>query len=301
MPALHYTLDIEATPKQVWFHLLDDAGYRDWTTPFCVGSYYEGSWEEGASIRFLAPEGQCGMVARIAENRLYEHVSIRHLGVIMNGVEDFSGDWADAFENYTLIPTATGTRVEVALLKMPDNMVPFMDKAWPLALQRLKQRCEHRQPVTPFLWFNDNAETAVNYYMTVFPDSSISKVLRYSKAGPGPEGSVMTMAFSLRGMQFTALNGGPYYSFTGAISFVIHCDSQDEVDHYWDRLGDGGTVHQCGWLTDRFGITWQIVPRQLVELLDTTDAGQAGRVAQAMMKMVKLEIAPLEAAAAAVG
>lgn len=141
MPALKYSITIDATPKQVWHHLLDDADYRDWTTPFHAGSHYEGSWEEGASIRFLGPEGG-GMIARIAENRLYEHVSIRHLGVIMNGVEDFSGDWADAFENYTLIPTATGTRLDVALLKMPDDFVAFMDTTWPLALQRLKQRCE---------------------------------------------------------------------------------------------------------------------------------------------------------------
>lgn len=300
MPALNYSIEIDATPKQVWQHLLSDAGYRDWTAPFCAGSYFEGSWDEGAGIRFMTPEGH-GMVARIAANRQYEHVSIRHLGIIKDGVPDFSGDWVNAFENYTLVPIQSGTRVEVALTKMPDDFVPFMDRTWPLALQRLKQRCEQLQPLTPFLWFNDNAEAAVNYYLTVFPDASISKVLRYGKAGPGPEGSVMTMAFQLRGLQFTALNGGPHYSFSGAISFVIHCDTQAEVDHYWDKLGTGGKLHQCGWLTDRFGMTWQVVPRQLVELLDTPDAALAQRVTQAMMQMVKLDIAMLEAAARAAG
>lgn len=151
--------------------------------------------------------------------------------------------------------------------------------------------------VTPFLWFNDNAEQAVDFYVGIFPQASVSKVIRYGKAGPGAEGTVMTIAFSLAGQEFTALNGGPYFTFSGAISFVVHCNTQDEVDHFWTHLGDGGTVHQCGWVTDRFGITWQVVPRQLVALLDTTDAGQYERVMQAMMKMVKLEIAPLEQAA----
>jgi predicted 3-demethylubiquinone-9 3-methyltransferase (glyoxalase superfamily) len=151
--------------------------------------------------------------------------------------------------------------------------------------------------VTPFLWFNDNAEQAVDFYVGIFPQASVSKVIRYGKAGPGAEGTVMTIAFSLAGQEFTALNGGPYFTFSGAISFVVHCNTQDEVDHFWTHLGVGGTVHQCGWVTDRFGITWQVVPRQLVALLDTTDAGQYERVMQAMMKMVKLEIAPLEQAA----
>lgn len=153
------------------------------------------------------------------------------------------------------------------------------------------------QAITPFLWFNDNAEAAVNHYLGIFPGAKISKVLRYGKGSHGAEGSVMTIAFNLLGLDFTALNGGPYYEFTGAISFVIHCDKQEEVDHYWDKLGEGARIHQCGWLTDKFGVTWQIVPRQLITLLDTTDAAQAQRVMQAMMKMVKLEIAPLEQAA----
>ena len=109
--------------------------------------------------------------------------------------------------------------------------------------------------VTPFLWFNDNAEQAVDFYVGIFPQASVSKVIRYGKAGPGAEGTVMTIAFSLAGQEFTALNGGPYFTFSGAISFVVHCNTQDEVDHFWTHLGDGGTVHQCGWVTDRFGIT----------------------------------------------
>ncbi|MES2623769.1 MAG: VOC family protein [Pseudomonadota bacterium] len=154
------------------------------------------------------------------------------------------------------------------------------------------------QNITPFLWFNNNAEAAVNFYLGIFPAATITKTMRYGKAGPGVEGSVMTISFTLNGLEYTAINGGPMFSFNGAISFVIHCNTQPEVDHYWDKLGAGGLFHQCGWLTDKFGVTWQVVPRQLVELLDTPDTQQNERVMQAMMKMIKLEIAPLEQAAA---
>ena len=154
------------------------------------------------------------------------------------------------------------------------------------------------QNITPFLWFTDNAEVAVNYYLGVFPDSKITKILRYGKAGPGVEGSVMTISFTLAGLEYTAINGGPMFSFNGAISFVVHCNTQAEVDHYWEKLGTGGQYHPCGWLTDMFGVTWQVVPRQLVELLDTPDQQQSERVMKVMMKMGKLEIAPLEQAAA---
>ncbi len=154
------------------------------------------------------------------------------------------------------------------------------------------------QNITPFLWFNDNAEKAVDYYLGIFPDAKITTVLRYGKAGPGVEGSVMTISFTLAGLEYTAINGGPMFTFSGGISFVVHCNTQAEVDHYWNKLGAGGQYHPCGWLTDKFGVTWQVVPRQLVQLLDTPDQGQSERVMTAMMKMGKLEIAPLEQAAA---
>ena len=155
------------------------------------------------------------------------------------------------------------------------------------------------QAITPFLWFNDHAETAVDFYLGIFPDAKITSIMRYGKAGPGAEGTIMTIAFTLAGEEYTAINGGPLFSFSGAISFVINCNTQAEVDHYWDTLGAGGQYHQCGWLTDKFGVTWQVVPRQLIELMGTTDQEQNDRVMQAMMKMIKLEIAPLEHAAAA--
>jgi predicted 3-demethylubiquinone-9 3-methyltransferase (glyoxalase superfamily) len=154
------------------------------------------------------------------------------------------------------------------------------------------------QNITPFLWFNDNAEMAVDFYLGIFPDAKITKVLRYGKSGPGVEGSVMTITFTLAGLEYTAINGGPMFTFSGGISFVVHCNTQAEVDHYWEKLGEGGQYHPCGWLTDKFGVTWQVVPRQLVQLLDTPDQEQSERVMKTMMKMGKLEIAPLEQAAA---
>ncbi|MDY6983228.1 MAG: VOC family protein [Pseudomonadota bacterium] len=155
------------------------------------------------------------------------------------------------------------------------------------------------QKITPFLWFDNQAEAAVDFYVSVFPRSSIRKVVRYMKGSPGPEGSVMTIDFVLDGVDYVALNGGPVFTFSSATSFVINCTTQQEVDHYWEKLGAGGRYQQCGWVVDKFGVTWQVVPVQLVELMTSLDAGQNERVMQAMLKMDKLDIATLERAAAA--
>jgi predicted 3-demethylubiquinone-9 3-methyltransferase (glyoxalase superfamily) len=150
--------------------------------------------------------------------------------------------------------------------------------------------------ITPFLWFNDQAEAAVNYYVSVFPNSKITNITRYGDAGPGPKGAVMTAAFELDGQPFTALNGGPSYAFTPAISFVVNCQTQEQVDHYWEKLADGGREIQCGWLVDRFGLSWQIVPDALPRLLSDPDPAKTSRVMQAMFTMKKLDIAALQAA-----
>lgn len=152
------------------------------------------------------------------------------------------------------------------------------------------------QSITPFLWFNDQAEAAMNFYVSVFRNSRILGVRRYGEAGPGPKGSVMTASFVLDGQEFMALNGGPHYSFTPATSFFIRCETQDEVDHFWSKLGDGGQPMPCGWVTDRFGVTWQVVPTILEQLLEDKDPARAGRVMQAMLTMSKLDIAALKRA-----
>jgi predicted 3-demethylubiquinone-9 3-methyltransferase (glyoxalase superfamily) len=153
------------------------------------------------------------------------------------------------------------------------------------------------QKISPFLWFDHQAEEAVHFYTSIFKNSKIELVTHYGDAGPGPKGSVMTIAFQLGGQEFVALNGGPHFKFTEAISFVVNCESQEEVDHYWEKLTEGGAEVQCGWLKDKFGLSWQIVPTILVELLQIKDAEKSQRVRKAMFQMKKLDIAALKAAA----
>lgn len=157
------------------------------------------------------------------------------------------------------------------------------------------------QKITPFLWFNDNAEVAVKFYTSIFKNSRIGKVARYDKAGEKvagrPAGSVMTVEFQLNGQDFIALNGGPLFKFTEAISFVVNCKTQAEVDYYWKKLSAGGKTVQCGWLKDKYGLSWQIVPTVLSELMRNKDAAKSHRVMEAMLKMVKLDIKKLKQAA----
>src|SRR3954451_4076947 len=153
--------------------------------------------------------------------------------------------------------------------------------------------------ITPFLWFDTEAHDAAELYTSIFPNSQITDVTRYGDAGPGEAGSVMTVAFELDGQRFVALNGGPQpFHFDESVSFTIDCADQAEVDHYWQALGDGGEEGPCGWLKDRFGLSWQVVPRRLIELLTDPDSGRAQRAMKAMLEMKKIDIAGLEAAAA---
>jgi predicted 3-demethylubiquinone-9 3-methyltransferase (glyoxalase superfamily) len=150
--------------------------------------------------------------------------------------------------------------------------------------------------VTPFLWFDNNAEEAVQYYTSIFKDSKILQTSRYGEAGPGPKGSVMTMRFQLNGQEFIALNGGPHFKFNEAISFVVSCETQKEIDEYWEKLTAGGKEIQCGWLKDKYGLSWQIVPTILGQLMSDKDPKKAKRVTQAMLKMVKMDIEGLKRA-----
>jgi len=152
------------------------------------------------------------------------------------------------------------------------------------------------QKITPFLWFNDQAEEAMNFYTAIFKNSKIGSVSRYGEGGPGPQGSVMTATFELDGQEFMALNGGPLFTFTEAISFFVNCETQAEVDELWEKLTEGGEEAQCGWLKDKYGLSWQIVPSALGELLSDPDAEKAGRVMNAMLQMKKIDIAGLRAA-----
>ncbi|WP_438483040.1 VOC family protein [Oleiharenicola lentus] len=152
--------------------------------------------------------------------------------------------------------------------------------------------------ITPFLWFNDEAERAAKFYAAVFKGGKIIETARYSEGGPGLAGSVMTVKFKALGQEFVALNGGPVYKITPAVSFVVNCQTQSEVDYYWKKLSAGGKKIQCGWLEDKFGVSWQIVPDALFTLTRGKDVAKTQRVFGAMLKMVKLDIKKLHAAAA---
>jgi len=152
------------------------------------------------------------------------------------------------------------------------------------------------QKITPFLWFDDKAEEAMNFYVSIFKNSKIGKISRYGDAGPGPKGTVMVATFQLEGQEFMALNGGPQFTFSPAISFVVNCATQEEVDGFWEKLSEGGEKKQCGWLKDKFGVSWQVVPTVLGEMMNDPDKAKANRVMQAMLQMTKIDIGKLKQA-----
>jgi predicted 3-demethylubiquinone-9 3-methyltransferase (glyoxalase superfamily) len=158
------------------------------------------------------------------------------------------------------------------------------------------KRATRVQRITPFLWFDGNAEEAMNFYVSIFKNSRVVSVSRYGDAGPGPKGTVMSAIFELEGQRFHALNGGPQFKFTPAISFFVSCETQREVDELWQKLAAGGSAEQCGWLQDKFGLSWQIIPSVLGKLLADKDPKKANRVMRAMLQMKKIEIGQLERA-----
>jgi len=154
------------------------------------------------------------------------------------------------------------------------------------------------QKITPFLWYDGNAEEAANFYISIFKNSKMGKISRYGDAGPGPKGSVMSVTFQIEGQEFFALNGGPHFKFTPAISFFVNCETQQEVDDLWEKLSAGGRTDRCGWLQDKFGVSWQIIPTVLGQLLGDKDPQRAKRAMQAMLQMTKIDINKLQQAAA---
>jgi predicted 3-demethylubiquinone-9 3-methyltransferase (glyoxalase superfamily) len=152
------------------------------------------------------------------------------------------------------------------------------------------------QKIVPFLWFDGKAEEAMNFYVSIFKNSKIGEVTRYGKAGPGQEGTVISATFQLEGQEFYALNGGPQFTFTPAISLFVNCETQQEVDELWKKLSEGGEIQQCGWLRDKYGLSWQIIPTILGKLLRDKDPAKAQRVMQAMLQMKKIDIARLKQA-----
>jgi predicted 3-demethylubiquinone-9 3-methyltransferase (glyoxalase superfamily) len=152
------------------------------------------------------------------------------------------------------------------------------------------------QKITPFLWFDNQAEEAAKFYVSIFKNSEIGHIAHYGEAGPGPKGTVMIVQFQLDGQEFTALNGGPLFKFNESISFVVNCENQDEVDYYWEKLLQGGKESQCGWLKDKFGLSWQIVPTEFITMMQDKDSAKTERLMKAVMQMVKPNIAAMKTA-----
>jgi predicted 3-demethylubiquinone-9 3-methyltransferase (glyoxalase superfamily) len=152
------------------------------------------------------------------------------------------------------------------------------------------------QKITPFLWFDGKAEEAIRFYVSIFKNSKVGAITRYGDAGPGPKGTVMVATFQLEGQEFIALNGGPQFTFSPAISFVVNCETQEEVDAFWEKLAEGGEELQCGWLRDKYGLSWQIVPTVLGEMMQDKDAEKSQRLMKAMLQMTKLDIKRLKQA-----
>jgi len=152
------------------------------------------------------------------------------------------------------------------------------------------------QKITPFLWFDNNADEAANFYVSIFKNSKVTSVSRYGDASPGPKGTVMVAEFQIDGQEFVALNGGPRFKFTEAISFVVNCETQEEVEYFWERLSEGGEKSRCGWLKDKFGLWWQVVPTVLGKLMSDSEPEKVKRVTNAMLQMARIDIEPLQRA-----
>ncbi len=152
------------------------------------------------------------------------------------------------------------------------------------------------QTITPFLWFDGKAEEAINFYTSIFRDSKIGSITRYGEEGPGPKGTVMSTTFQLNGQDFMALNGGPQFTFSAAISFFVNCETQEEVDELWEKLSEGGEKQRCGWLKDKYGVSWQIIPSALGEMLQDKDAEKSNKIMHAMLQMDKIDINTLKQA-----
>jgi predicted 3-demethylubiquinone-9 3-methyltransferase (glyoxalase superfamily) len=184
-----------------------------------------------------------------------------------------------------------------AMLTTQKQLPSYYSESYGYSKSRFKNKEKNKmQKITPFLWFNDKAEEAMNFYISIFKNSKIVGVSRYGEGGPGPTGSVMTATFELNGQVFTALNGGPQFAFTEAISFYVDCETQQEVDELWEKLSEGGEKGQCGWLKDKYGLSWQIVPSILGELLQDKDPKKSNNVMQAMLQMHKIDINMLKQA-----
>ncbi|MBC7777035.1 MAG: VOC family protein [Phycisphaerae bacterium] len=263
MKKLTFSTQINAPKERVWEILWSDSSYPVWTSVFSEGSRAETDWKEGSKVLFTDGKGS-GMVSKIARSIPNEFMSFEHLGELKDGVEDFTSaeakGWSGALENYTLREKDGGTEL-VTEMDADDSFCNFVVEVFPKALQKVKELAE-AQKITPFLWFDHQAEEAVNLYTAIFPNSKITSIVKL------PNGAVMTAGFELGGQKFAALNGGPMFKINPSISFYVVCETETEVDTAWQKLSEGGSVmmpldkypwsEKYGWVQDRFGLSWQL-------------------------------------------
>jgi predicted 3-demethylubiquinone-9 3-methyltransferase (glyoxalase superfamily) len=294
MQKLVFAENIHAPKEKVWSTLWNDSSYREWTSAFAAGSHAVSDWKEGSKILFLDGKGD-GMVSKIETSKPNEFICFKHLGEVKNGKEDTESEavksWAGATENYTLKENGDDTLLTVEM-DITDDFKDYFIGTFPKAIDLVKSLSEngvHKQTITPFLWFNNNLEEALDFYTAVFKDAKIINVRKQAENGP-----VFTATFEINGQKFMGLNGGPMFNFTPAVSFFISCKTQAEIDELWEKLSEGGRTDRCGWLTDKFGLSWQVVPEILGQLFESKEPGKADRVMQAMLKMTKLNIQELQ-------
>lgn len=271
MKKLSFSVQISAPRTRVWSILWDDATYRQWTSAFSEGSHAVSDWQEGSKILFLGPNGD-GMVSRIARLIPEAFISFQHLGEMKNGAEvpvivEGNDIWENAFENYTLRDHDGGTLLQVEL-DSDETYAEMFDGMFPKALAIVKSLAE-AQKITPFLWFDERIEDAINLYTSIFPNSKIGHVARQGDA-------VFTADFSLSGQKFAALNGGSRFQLNPSISIFVVCESEAELDNAWQKLADGGQIlmaldkypwsEKYGWLQDRFGLSWQLSFGKIAEV-----------------------------------
>ncbi len=266
MKKLVFSTQIKATKQRVWNILWSEETYPLWTKVFSETSRAESDWQEGSKILFIDCENN-GMLSRIERLIPNEFMSFEHLGVLKNGVEDFSQDWAGAHENYTLTEEGGYTMLHVEV-DSDDQFSNFFVDTFPKAMELIKSLSEASK-ITPFLWFDHQAEEAVNLYTSVFDNSKVSSLVRMGD-------TVLTAGFSLGGQSFAALNGGPMYRFNPSASFYVVCETEAETDAVWQKLSEGGQVlmplntyewsQKYGWVQDKYGLSWQISMGELADV-----------------------------------
>ncbi len=273
MKKIHFSTTIQSSPEKVWQTLWNIDSYRQWASVFSPDSTVQtDNWKEGSKVLFHDGSGN-GMVSTVAANKPNQFMSFKHLGMVKEGVEDTASDevkgWAGAHENYTLTSSNGTTKLSVDM-DITDEFEGYFEKTFPKALAEVKRIAEGRQKekITPFLWFDTQAEEAANFYVSIFKNSQVTGIERYPEGSPAPAGSVMLVSFSLDGQEFTAMNAGPHFKFNPSISFFVTCETEEETDAMWQKLLEGGMVmipiekqpwsQKYGWVQDKFGLSWQI-------------------------------------------